>query len=121
MFNICFKILSMCHFKSWFVDNNGYVVNCERCNYFQVCFGTTMLTLSADDYQIFTFVVAQKKEDHVAMQDPNVRCVVVPTPCNSIHFLITERELGQLHHMLQEVDSEMKAQHLIGMFARNAG
>lgn len=108
----------MCHFKSWYCDGNGYVVNCERCNYFQVCFGTTMLTLSAEDYQILTLVVSQKKEEHVPMQDANVRCVVLPTPCHSIHLLVTEKELNQFHHMLQEADSEMKAQHMIGMFAR---
>ena len=106
----------MCQFKSWYVDGNGYVVNCENCKYFQVCFGTTMLTLSAEDYQVFALLVTRKKEDHVPMHDPNIRCVVLPTPGANIHFLLTENELELLYNMLQEVDNEMKTRQLIELF-----
>lgn len=108
--------LSMCHFKSWYIDENGYVVKCQRCQYLQICFGTLMITLNEQDYQIFTELVSRKKEDHVPMHDPNIRCVVLPTPSGVVHAIVSERELGQLHKMLQEADNEMKVQQLIGLF-----
>lgn len=75
-----------------------------------------MLTLSAEDYQVFVLVVSRKNEDHAPMPDPNIRCVVLPTPSSTIHFLLTEKELQQLHNMLQEVDNEMRTRQLIGLF-----
>lgn len=108
----------MCHFKSWYLDEYGYVVKCEKCNYFQVCFGTLMLTLSEFDYQALVELVAHKKEDHIPMEDPNVRCVILPTPSGMIHAILNERELYQLHKMLQEADNEMKTQQLIGLFEK---
>lgn len=106
----------MCDFKTWYFDEHGYVVSCEHCNHFQVCFGTTMLTLSPTDYEVFVNLVAQKKEDYVPMYDNNVRCVVLPTPCSIIHSFLSGRELHSLHTMLQEVDDEIKAQELIRLF-----
>lgn len=106
----------MCHFKTWYFDEHGYVVSCEDCNHFQVCFGTTMLTLSPTDYEVFVKMVTQKKEDHVAMCDLNIRCVILPTPCNNIHSFLSERELDTLHNMLQSADNEMKVQELISLF-----
>jgi hypothetical protein len=75
-----------------------------------------MLTLSPPDYEILVKIVAQKKEDHVPMCDPNVRCVVLPTPCSNIHSFLSERELRLLHDMLQEADNEIKAQEMIRLF-----
>ena len=106
----------MCHFKTWYFDEHGYVVSCEHCNHFQVCFGTTMLTLSPTDYEVFVKMVAQKKEDHVSMCDLNIRCVILPTPCSNIHSFLSGRELDTLHTMLQTADNEMKAQELISLF-----
>ncbi|HVV05955.1 MAG TPA: hypothetical protein VHC96_17105 [Puia sp.] len=106
----------MCLFKTWFFDEHGYVVSCEHCNHFQICFGTTMLTLNPSDYEVLVRIVAQKKEDHVTMPDPNVRCVILPTPCRTIHSYLSERELFLLHHMLQEADNEIKTQEMISLF-----
>ncbi|MBN9384740.1 MAG: hypothetical protein J0H74_28555 [Chitinophagaceae bacterium] len=106
----------MCHFKTWYFDEHGYVVSCEHCNHFQVSFGTTMLTLSPTDYEVLVKMVAQRKEDHVPMHNPNVRCVVLPTPCSNIHSFLSERELQLLHDMLQEADNEIKTQQMIRLF-----
>jgi hypothetical protein len=75
-----------------------------------------MLTLSPQDYQVLVKMVAQKKEDHVCMCDPNVRCVILPTPCSNIHTFLSEKELKLLHNMLQEADNEIKVQEMIRLF-----
>lgn len=75
-----------------------------------------MLTLSPSDYEVLVKMVNQKKEEHAPMHDPNIRCVVLPTPCSTIHSFLSERELHLLHGMLQEADNEIKAQELISLF-----
>ncbi len=106
----------MCQFKHWFFDDNGYVVQCEACGYFQLSFGTTMLTLDNTNYTAFVKLVATTKESHVPMKDKNVKCIVLPTPSTCIHNIFTENEFEHLHSMLQEADTEIKTHQLLSLF-----
>ncbi len=108
----------MCHFKNCYAGENGYIIQCEDCQHFQVGFGTTVLTLNAYDFQAFLGIVAYKKEHHQPMQDPTIRCIVLPTPCSSVHLIFSEKELDNLHAMLQEGDNEIRSQQLIDLFAQ---
>jgi hypothetical protein len=108
----------MCHFKNCYTGENGYIIKCEDCQHFQVGFGTTVLTLNAYDFQAFVGIVAYKKENHQSMHDPNTRSIVLPTPCSTVHLIFSERELNDLHTMLQEGDTEMRAQQLISLFQK---
>jgi len=106
----------MCHYKHWYFNDEGYVVQCERCNHFQVSFGTTMLTLDAANYHTLVKMVAGRRNNHVSVNDIDAKCVVLPTPCSSIHTVLSQKELFQLHDMLQEADTEMKTQELLNLF-----
>ena len=108
----------MCHFKNCYTGENGYIIKCEDCQHFQVGFGTTVLTLNAYDFQAFVGIVAYKKEHYQPIHDPNTRSIVLPTPCSTVHLIFSERELNDLHTMLQEGDTEMRAQQLIGLFQK---
>ncbi|MFL9482398.1 DUF6686 family protein [Chitinophagaceae bacterium LWZ2-11] len=106
----------MCDFKSWYFDDKGYIIQCMDCKNFQVCFGTTMLTLSEHNYQAFADLVFYKKETHVPMNNDTAKCVILATPCKTIHSILTEPELTELYNMLQDADTEMKAEQLIQLF-----
>lgn len=106
----------MCNFKSWFFDDNGYVIECKECNYLRVCFGNTMLTLTKRDYHSFSDLVFWKKESHVSMQDIDTKCIVLATPCKSVQMILSERELIQLYEMLQHADIEIRTQQLLDLF-----
>lgn len=107
----------MCRFKSWFQDEGGYVIQCEDCRHFQVSFGTTMLTLDEHQFQHFNCLVQSKKECHVLMQDPDCKCIILPTTSELVHIIVSEREFAHISDMLQVVDTEMKAEALIKLFA----
>lgn len=106
----------MCQFKHWFFDESGYVVQCEKCDYFQVSFGTTILTLDTNNYKTFVELVTVKKHNHISMNNPNTKCIIMPTPCSSINTILSEAELDTLYHMLCEADTEMQTQQLISLF-----
>lgn len=108
----------MCHFKNCYTGENGYIVRCEDCQHFQVGFGTTVLTLNAYDFQAFLGIVTYKKENYQPGKDPHVRTIVLPTPCSTVHLIFSDSELNDLHAMLQEADTEIKAQELIELFVR---
>lgn len=108
----------MCQFKNCYAGSNGYIVRCEDCQHLQVAFGTTVLTLNEYDFLAFMGIVAYKKANHIPVYAPDMRSIVLPTPSSTVHLIFSERELNDLHTMLQEADNEIKAQQLIGLFAR---
>lgn len=108
----------MCNFKSWYFDDNGYVIECAECNHLRVCFGSAMLTLNRADYRAFYDLVCWKKETHLPVVDQHTKCIVIATPCKSVQIILSEQELNDLYEMLQHADVEMKTQQLLDLFER---
>lgn len=106
----------MCQFLNWYADEDGYVIQCKDCMHFQLSFGTTMLTLSEEQYQTFVAIVAYKKQELVPMQDSDCKCIVVPTPSNSVNIILSEKELTFLYDMTQAADNELKTNQLLSLF-----
>ncbi|MBX3241973.1 MAG: hypothetical protein KIT80_13375 [Chitinophagaceae bacterium] len=106
----------MCRFRNWYSDENGYVIQCEDCCYFQVSFGTTMLTMSKREYLHFAEMVSDKRNCYPAMQDANCKCIILPTRSESVHIILSSNELTVLHEMVQQVDIEMRTRELINLF-----
>jgi hypothetical protein len=106
----------MCNFQSWYFDDNGYVVECKDCNHYQVCFGTTLLTLNEKNYQVFVENLFITKENYCHVNNANLKCVVLPTPASCVSSILTQYELDNLYNMLQEVDTEKKTVQLLQLF-----
>ena len=106
----------MCEFQSLYYEDDGYVVHCKDCGYYQVAFGNTMLSLSPDDYIALTKVVKRKHYNVDFSASENTRNVVIPTPSQGMYLLLTKNEATRLHEILEEADTEEKAQTLINLF-----
>lgn len=106
----------MCQFKRWYADEHGYVIECRDCKHFQVCFGTTLLTLDENHFQAFMGLIRHRKENHYPLNETDTRNIVIPTPCNTIHALLSGRELDQLDNMLEEADNERRSRELLELF-----
>jgi hypothetical protein len=106
----------MCDFKSWYFDDNGYVIECMECSYLRVCFSSTMLTLKPADYRAFYDLVCWKKETHMPVCDANTKCIVLATSCKSVQVILSEKELTELYDMLQNADVEIRTQELLDLF-----
>src|SRR5262245_2092725 len=97
----------MCKWKTFYAGGEGYVVQCEECQYVQLGFGTAMLTLTREDFGVFVDLVAQRWAVHVPAGHDR-KCIMLPTPVPFYKVLLTEDELHDLDRMLQLADSEMK-------------
>ena len=106
----------MCQFLNWYANEDGYVVQCRDCMHFQLSFGTTMLTLSEEQFQTFVAIVAYKKQEMVSLQDSNCKNIIVPTPSNSVNIILNEKDLNFLYDMTQTADNEVKANQLLSLF-----
>jgi hypothetical protein len=106
----------MCSYKSWFYDDNGYVIQCQSCKHFQVGFASIMLTLDEANFQTFVRVVFATKAEHVPVAMPCLKCIVLPTPSSCVNVLLTQPEFQQLYLMIEEVDTEIKVAQLLHLF-----
>lgn len=107
----------MCNFKSWYFDDDGYVIECMECSYLRVCFNSTVLTLRKENYHAFYDLVCCKKESHVSMYDENTKGIILATLSKSVQIILNEKELNGLYLMLQHSDTEIKAQQLLDLFS----
>gem|GEM_PF-867493 len=105
----------MCNFKTWHFDDHGCILQCKACNTYQVTFGTTMLTLDKNNFEAFITLVMARYETLIPIDD-KLKYIVLPTPSNTIHVVLTEKELLHLHCMLQSADTEIKSQQMLALF-----
>ena len=106
----------MCDFQSLYFGEEGYVVCCRHCCYYQVAFGNTLLNLTALDFSILRQRIKYKcGEDDYALSE-NTKNVVVQTPSQNMFLLLTAREAIRFRNMIEEADNEAKALSLIDLF-----
>lgn len=74
-----------------------------------------MLTLNAEDFSVFTALVAQRTETLVTCGDRR-KSIVMPTPFAHCQVLLTEAELQDLHNLLQHADNELKSIAMLRLF-----
>lgn len=106
----------MCNLIKWHCDENGYVFQCVDCRHFQVSFGTSMLTLSNEEFVYFTAVVADRTAHTPDSVEMPCKCIVLPTPSANIQCILNRAELLQLHRMLQECEVEIKTAQMMALF-----
>lgn len=106
----------MCEFQSLYYDDDGYVVVCKDCGYYQLAFGSTMLSLSAEDYIKLCKIVRNKYNYVDFTASENTRNVVIPTPSQGLYLLLTRNEANRLYEILEEADTEEKARSLMALF-----
>lgn len=107
----------MCSFKTWYHNEYiGYVVECKECNNLQIGFGNVMATVSYTDFETLRKYVVYSKENYASDSNPLQKSILLQTPFSGLNFLLTERELNDLHDMLEQTDNERKAAQLLQLF-----
>ena len=105
-----------CDFRSLYCGDNGYVVRCMQCNHYQIAFLSTMLTLKEQEFKGFCQQVRYKAEECLGNANPRSKIIMIGTPSQSVHLILTTTELKQLHQILEEADCEMRTLELLELF-----
>lgn len=107
----------MCRFKTWYHHEHiGYVVECNECQNLQIGFGNVMTTVSYSDFEVFRKHIAYVRENYSPDVNPLRKSILLQTPYDGLRFLLTERELNDLHNMVEQTDNERKAAQLLQFF-----
>lgn len=106
----------MCEFDELYFSHEGYVIYCKECHYYQVCYGTTVLTLTGADLGALYRSLEELLDTHKDYSDEELKQILVPTPYEGAHLLLSVRELAEFHTMLDQVSDEVAALSMIALF-----
>ena len=105
-----------CHFQKLYTGEDGYVVRCKECGHYQLAFLCVMLTLDEQHYYSFRKLIQQRYEDSLCVSNEHCKCIVVETPAAGTSFLFSAREIKRFADLLDEADTEERAQSMLQLF-----
>ena len=106
----------MCYYQELAASDKGYIVRCNQCNYFQVYYASTILSIS---HKAFAQWIRYVEKLNVEMYDNNrrfARSCVIATPSEGVHFALTGPELLELQSLVHEAEVEVTALKLMELF-----
>jgi hypothetical protein len=76
------------------------------------------MTLGREDFTSFKNWIKKISYDQPENQNPAVRCIMIPAPCQGIQLLLSTLELSEFLSLLECADTEMQALQLMDLFNR---
>lgn len=105
-----------CEFQSLYFGDDGYIIRCKNCGYYQVAFLSTLLNLAASEFNALHNIVRYKCKHFHYLDINDTKNVLIQTPSAETFFFLTITETRRFMNMLEEADNETKALLLIDMF-----
>jgi hypothetical protein len=111
----------MCQYQTLFYDDKvGYVIRCLHCENFQIGYGNVLVNLYTPDFTDFVQWIKDYRNDLQETADASVKSVIIPTPCDGLKLYLSQRELKELHEMLDTADSEWRSQEMMRLFVNKS-
>jgi len=98
-------------------ETKGYIVQCTECRRLQMGYGNMMIVFHPDEFNSFRRLVSNLQSEQPPEERRQLKHIVIPTPADSVRLLLSRHDLAELHEMLEEADSEIKARQLLELFA----
>ncbi|MEP7318963.1 MAG: DUF6686 family protein [Panacibacter sp.] len=110
----------MCSFQTLYYNNDcGYVVRCADCDNIQIGYGNVLITFHESEFKSFRYWLGQIEENQIIILDSaeyKIKSVIVPTPCEGLKLLLTQKELVEFNKMLDAADTEIQSQQMLKLF-----
>jgi hypothetical protein len=97
-------------------EQSGYVIECGKCKKIQIGFGNVLITFLKEEFTGFRNHIDEVFGRHQPCVEPVIKHIMIPTPCTGLTLLLNNKELADLHNMLETSDNEMQAQQLLQLF-----
>ncbi|MEI6950109.1 DUF6686 family protein [Paraflavisolibacter sp. H34] len=107
----------MCQIQTLYHDQQvGYVVRCPDCAKLQIGFGNLVLTLDPDGFDQLHRQVRCTLREYIPCPNKAAKNIMLHTNHEACKLILSEEELLDLHHMLEEADNERQARQLLELF-----
>lgn len=105
----------MCQYQELAIGENGYIIRCRHCRHYQLCFAGVILSLAHSEFvQLLRQIAASDYQPGELY--PHQRSIVLATPKQGIHLLLSPAELVLLKQMAETADNETRALDLLALF-----
>ncbi|SEA03313.1 hypothetical protein SAMN05192529_106150 [Arachidicoccus rhizosphaerae] len=105
----------MCDFNNLSSSENGFILRCRQCGYYQIGFAGVMLSLNIEDYTKFCQLIEHLATKQVPVEKWSARHIVIPTPYYGVNMLLCKHEIDDLSQLISKADSEQLAQSMMAM------
>jgi hypothetical protein len=105
----------MCDFNNLHTSENGFILRCRSCGYYQIGFAGMMLSINQEDYQKFALLIEHLSEKQTPVEKWDCRHIIIPTPYYGVNMLLSKNEINELQALIFRADSEQVAQSMIAM------
>jgi hypothetical protein len=102
----------MCSYQNLAQSSNGYIIKCPECNSLQLAFGTTVVSMQADEYNELSRVVALEYKLRHSYEDNRAKQISIALT-ESIAICLTKDELEILQEMFCQSAALMETYSLI--------
>lgn len=98
----------MCFYKPLVHSENGYIVQCEKCNSLHIAFGTSALTLSTHNSQLFFEQLLTLRDCTPCNGLPNQKRIKVDVFAGHILMILSLHELNIFISMFEEAEAKLQ-------------
>ena len=106
----------MCDFNNLSSNENGFVLRCRQCGYYQIGFAGLMLSLNTGDYDKFCRLIEHLSEKDIPEAQWSARHIVIPTPYYGVNLLLCKNEIDDLQQLVFRAETEQLAQSMMALF-----
>lgn len=106
----------MSQFECLSFNDDGYVIRCRECKYYHIAFCSTLLMISEEEFTVFCESVKQKCDEEDYQISEHAKSIIIKTPYECIHMLLSKNEAKRFSHILEEADNEIRAQSIMSLF-----
>jgi hypothetical protein len=106
----------MCQYQELAVNGGGYVIRCTQCSHYQLYFGSTILSLSQEEFATWVNYLERWECPIEATAYSLEQSAIIKTPRKGVHLALTPHQYKQLEALVQAADCEAKALALLQHF-----
>ncbi|HVI49402.1 MAG TPA: DUF6686 family protein [Chitinophaga sp.] len=99
----------MCNYQTLYQGSNGYVIRCQHCRSLQLAFGTTVVNLSAAEFDCFAVMISRLADEQPTSDHDHEKMICMPLPADHVMMLLTPAEVYKLASMASEVGALLEA------------
>ena len=107
----------MCDFNNLHANENGFILRCRQCGYYQIGFAGMMLLVNQEDYEKFSLMIEHISENQPMPENSDCRQLVIPTPYFGVNMLLSKTQINALQQLIFRADSEQVAQSMMAMLS----
>lgn len=106
----------MCIYQQLYAGEEGYVVRCRECSYYQIGFGTTVININKSEMEAFRGMITHQLENPNTALNDEAKAAWLPTPYDGFSMILSFKELRMLNAMLSAAETEEVSLSLLECF-----